>query len=172
MANAVKHLYEFGPFQLDPGERLLRRGEERLDLPPRVFDTLLALAESEGRLLEKDALMDRIWPDAAVEENNLTQAIYLLRKVLQDGENGNRYIETVPKRGYRFVAQVRDVVHDSSSRPARIRAFAGHSGQFGSRFGEQFSGQRSPVLAMGGAGSRFGRSGARRIPNRAPISFT
>jgi TolB-like protein/DNA-binding winged helix-turn-helix (wHTH) protein len=113
MANAVKHLYEFGPFQLDPGERLLRRGEERLDLPPRVFDTLLALAESDGRLLEKDALMDRIWPDAAVEENNLTQAIYLLRKVLQDGENGNRYIETVPKRGYRFVAAVRDVGCDS-----------------------------------------------------------
>jgi TolB-like protein/DNA-binding winged helix-turn-helix (wHTH) protein/Tfp pilus assembly protein PilF len=109
MANAVKHLYEFGHFHLDAGDRLLRRGQERIDLPPRVFDTLVALAESDGRLLSKDELMDRIWPDSAVEENNLTQAIYLLRRVLQDGENGNRYIETVPKRGYRFLAHVREV---------------------------------------------------------------
>jgi TolB-like protein/DNA-binding winged helix-turn-helix (wHTH) protein len=117
MANVVKHLYEFGPFLLDPEERLLRRGSERLDLPPRVFDTLLALAESDGRLLEKGELMDRIWPDAVVEENNLTQAIYLLRKVLQDGENGSRYIETAPKRGYRFVAPVRDVNRDVPAMP-------------------------------------------------------
>lgn len=109
MDNAVKHLYEFGPFELDPAQRLLRRGAERLDLPPRVFDTLVVLVESEGRLLEKDDLMDRIWPDSVVEESNLTQAIYLLRKTLQDGENGTRFIETVPKRGYRFVASVRSI---------------------------------------------------------------
>ena len=114
MGNAVKHLYEFGPFQLDAGERVLRRGQKRIDLPPRVFDTLVALAESDGRLLAKDELMDRIWPDSAVEENNLTQAIYLLRRVLQDGENGNRYIETVPKRGYRFLAPVRETARDAS----------------------------------------------------------
>jgi TolB-like protein/DNA-binding winged helix-turn-helix (wHTH) protein/Tfp pilus assembly protein PilF len=114
MSNAVKHLYEFGPFQLDSGERVLRRGHDRIDLPPRVFDTLVALAESDGRLLTKDELMDRIWPDSAVEENNLTQAIYLLRRLLQDGENGTRYIETVPKRGYRFVAVVRETSKDAS----------------------------------------------------------
>jgi TolB-like protein/DNA-binding winged helix-turn-helix (wHTH) protein/Tfp pilus assembly protein PilF len=114
MSNAVKHLYEFGPFQLDSGERVLRRGQDRIDLPPRVFDTLVALAESDGRLLTKDELMDRIWPDSAVEENNLTQAIYLLRRLLQDGENGNRYIETVPKRGYRFVATVRETTREAS----------------------------------------------------------
>src|ERR1700733_308866 len=114
MGNAVKHLYEFGPFQLDAGERVLRRGQKRIDLPPRVFNTLVALAESDGRLLAKDELMDRIWPDSAVEENNLTQAIYLLRRVLQDGENGNRYIETVPKRGYRFLAPVRETARDAS----------------------------------------------------------
>lgn len=109
MHNVVYHLYEFGLYSLNPAERLLLRGSERLDLPPRAFDTLLALAESEGRLLEKCDLMDRIWPGTAVEENNLTQAIYLLRKLLQDGENGTRYIETVPKRGYRFVAPVRRI---------------------------------------------------------------
>lgn len=108
MHGIINHFYEFGAFQLEPGERLLRRGDERLDLPPRVFDTLVILVESNGRLLEKSELMDRIWPDAAVEENNLTQAIYQLRKILKDGENGVRYIETVPKRGYRFVAAVRE----------------------------------------------------------------
>lgn len=115
MSNVVKYLYEFGSFRLDPEERLLLRGSERLELPPRVFDTLLALAESQGRLLEKGELMDRIWPDAVVEENNLTQAIYLLRKVLQDGENGARYIETVPKRGYRFVCPVQEVARAASA---------------------------------------------------------
>src|SRR5580698_8515224 len=125
MSNAVKHLYEFGPFQIDAGERVLRRGPERIDLSPRVFDTLVALAESDGRLLAKDELMDRIWPDSAVEENNLTQAIYLLRRVLQDGENGNRYIETVPKRGYRFVVPVRETALDASgAHPVAVDAVA------------------------------------------------
>ncbi|MGC2247396.1 MAG: winged helix-turn-helix domain-containing protein, partial [Terriglobales bacterium] len=127
MANAVKHLYEFGHFQLDAGERVLRRGRERIELPPRVFDTLVALAESDGRLLSKDELMDRIWPDSAVEENNLTQAIYLLRRVLQDGENGNRYIETVPKRGYRFLAPVREVNRESTLNRETARETSGDS---------------------------------------------
>jgi TolB-like protein/DNA-binding winged helix-turn-helix (wHTH) protein len=119
MPEIINHLYEFGPFQLDPSERLFRRGDERLDLPPRVFDTLVILAQSNGRLLEKSELMDRIWPDAAVEENNLTQAIYQLRKVLKDGENGARYIETVPKRGYRFVATVRGMNRENNGETAQ-----------------------------------------------------
>jgi TolB-like protein/DNA-binding winged helix-turn-helix (wHTH) protein len=79
-----------------------------MELPPRAFDTLLTLVENNGRLLEKDALMRTIWGDTVVEENNLSQMIYLLRKALRDGEDGTRYIETVPKRGYRFVAEVRE----------------------------------------------------------------
>jgi TolB-like protein/DNA-binding winged helix-turn-helix (wHTH) protein len=106
MGNAINHLYEFGPFHLNPAERLLLRGFERIDLPPRIFDVLLVLVENQGRLLEKTDLMNRVWPGTAVEESNLTQAIYQLRKLLQDGENGARYIETVPKRGYRFVSHV------------------------------------------------------------------
>lgn len=106
MGNAINHLYEFGPFQLNPAERLLLRGFERIDLPPRIFDVLLVLVENQGRLLEKADLMNRVWPGTAVEESNLTQAIYQLRKLLQDGEKGARYIETVPKRGYRFVSHV------------------------------------------------------------------
>lgn len=108
MLNPVRQLYEFGSFVLDPGERLLRRDDIRIDLPPRAFDTLLVLVENAGRLLEKDAIMRSVWRDAVVEENNLSQVIYLLRRALHDGENGTRYIETVPKRGYRFVAPVRD----------------------------------------------------------------
>src|ERR1039458_10637685 len=109
MDKAVKHLYEFGPFVLDPGERLLHHGAARMELPPRAFDTLLVLVESNGHLLEKDALMRTLWGDTVVEENNLSQVVYLLRKALRDGEDGSRYIETVPKRGYRFVAGVREV---------------------------------------------------------------
>jgi TolB-like protein/DNA-binding winged helix-turn-helix (wHTH) protein/Flp pilus assembly protein TadD len=108
MDKAVRHLYEFGPFVLDPGERLLRHGAARMDLPPRAFDTLLVLVENSGRLLEKDALMRTVWRDTVVEENNLTQVVYLVRKALRDGEDGARYIETVPKRGYRFVGEVRE----------------------------------------------------------------
>jgi len=107
MDKAVRPLYEFGPFVLDPGERLVRHGAARMELPPRAFDTLLVLVENSGRLLEKDELMRTVWRDTVVEENNLSQVVYLLRKALRDGEDGARYIETVPKRGYRFVAGVR-----------------------------------------------------------------
>ena len=107
MTKAVRRLYSFGPFVLDPGERLLRHGSARMELPPRAFDTLLVLVENSGRLLEKDALMRTVWSDTVVEENNLTQVVYLVRKALRDGEDGARYIETVPKRGYRFVGEVR-----------------------------------------------------------------
>jgi TolB-like protein/DNA-binding winged helix-turn-helix (wHTH) protein len=109
MDKEIKRLYEFGPFVLDPGERLLRHGAARMELPPRAFDTLLALVENNGRLLEKEVLMRTVWRDTVVEENNLSQVVYLLRKALRDGEDGSRYIETVPKRGYRFVAGVRAI---------------------------------------------------------------
>jgi DNA-binding winged helix-turn-helix (wHTH) protein len=108
MNKAVRQVYEFGPFVLDPGERLVRHGAARMELPPRAFDTLLVLVENSGRLLEKDELMRTVWGDTVVEENNLSQVIYLLRKALRDGEDGARYIETVSKRGYRFVAEVHE----------------------------------------------------------------
>lgn len=107
MQGAVRKLYEFGPFVLDPDERILRHGSARMELPPRAFDTLLVLVENQGRLLDKDALMKTVWGETVVEENNLSQAIYLLRKALRDGEGGIRYIETVPKRGYRFLVEVK-----------------------------------------------------------------
>src|ERR1700730_504621 len=106
MKNPASHFYEFGPFRLNATERLLRKDGEVIALKPKVVNTLLALVENSGRLVEKDELMRIVWPDTAVEENNLSQNISALRKALGEGQNSNRYIETVPRRGHRFVAPV------------------------------------------------------------------
>jgi TolB-like protein/DNA-binding winged helix-turn-helix (wHTH) protein/Flp pilus assembly protein TadD len=111
MSQQPKHIYEFGPFRLDAAERLLSRDGEVVPLQPKVFDLLLALVERHGRLLEKDELMKAVWPDTIVEEVNLANNISILRKTLS--ENGERFIETAPKRGYRFVASVREIVGES-----------------------------------------------------------
>ena len=105
----TKAIFEFGSFRLNPSERLLLRGQAQVRLPPKAFDALVALVENRGRLLEKDELLRKVWPDTFVEESNLAQHISILRKVLRDGEDGSRYIETVPTRGYRFTAEVREV---------------------------------------------------------------
>jgi Tol biopolymer transport system component/DNA-binding winged helix-turn-helix (wHTH) protein len=109
MSHEPKHLYEFGPFRLDAGERRLLRDGKNVPLTPKAFDLLLALVEHHGRLLEKDELLKLVWPDTFVEEANLTYNISHIRKALGEGENGQKFIETVPKRGYRFVAEVWEV---------------------------------------------------------------
>src|ERR1041385_5836436 len=101
--------YEFGSFRLDPAERRLSRDGEPVALTPKVFDTLVLLVEHSGSLMEKEALMRELWPDSFVEEVNLTVNISALRKALREAEGDQDYIETVPKRGYRFVAPVREV---------------------------------------------------------------
>jgi len=110
MGHQPKHIYEFGLYRLDSAERLLIRDGEVVPLQPKVFDLLLTLVERHGRLLEKDDLMKLVWPDAIVEEANLANNISILRKTLS--ENGERFIETAPKRGYRFVAEVKEVVDE------------------------------------------------------------
>ena len=107
MAKKTNHLYEFGAFRLDPDERLLLRDKERVELTPKAFDTLLVLVENSGHLLRKEDLIRQVWPDAAVEDSNLTLAVHILRKKLSNGEGGNHYIETVPRHGYRFVCEVK-----------------------------------------------------------------
>jgi DNA-binding winged helix-turn-helix (wHTH) protein/Tfp pilus assembly protein PilF/TolB-like protein len=107
MSHQPKHLYEFGPFQLNVVERLLLRNREPVSLSPKAFDLLLALVESHGHLLEKDELLRHLWPDMFVEEANLSYNISLIRKALGESGNGQKFIETVPKHGYRFVAEVR-----------------------------------------------------------------
>ena len=98
--------YKFGPFQLDVRERRLSRGSEVIPLRLKVFDTLRILVENAGRLVTKQELLDTVWPDAAVEENNLNHNVSVLRKVLGEKATGQQYIETVPRVGYRFVAAV------------------------------------------------------------------
>jgi DNA-binding winged helix-turn-helix (wHTH) protein/TolB-like protein len=106
MSHQPERIYEFGPFRLDAAERLLLRDHEVIPLQPKVLDLLLVLVERRGHLLEKDELMSAVWPDTLVEEANLANNISILRKSL--GENGQQFIETVPKRGYRFVAPVQE----------------------------------------------------------------
>jgi TolB-like protein/DNA-binding winged helix-turn-helix (wHTH) protein/Flp pilus assembly protein TadD len=108
--------YEFGPFRLDLREKALRRDGVSVALTPKAFDTLLILIEKSGRLVEKEELMKQLWPDSFVEENSLSQNIYLLRKALGETSHGPRYIETVPKRGYRFIAGVQE----GSTRPGEL----------------------------------------------------
>lgn len=109
MMQQRKHFFEFGPFQIEPGERLLRRGTEVIPLAPKAIETLLVLATSGGRIVEKDELIKRVWPDTFVEENGLARNISLLRKALGSGPNDASYIETIARRGYRFSAPVKEV---------------------------------------------------------------
>jgi DNA-binding winged helix-turn-helix (wHTH) protein/TolB-like protein len=101
-------VYEFGPFRLDLAAQVLRRDGEAVPLQRRTFETLALLVESGGRLVEKEEFMRTIWRDSFVEDGSLTVNISLLRKTLGDDANGHKYIETVPRRGYRFVAPVRE----------------------------------------------------------------
>jgi Tol biopolymer transport system component/DNA-binding winged helix-turn-helix (wHTH) protein len=112
MAQQPTPVYEFGPFRVDPLERVLRRQGELIPLTSKVFDILLLLVEQHGHVVEKQQLMRTIWPDTFVEEGNLTQNISVLRKVLGAGQPGHEYIQTVPRRGYRFVGSVRETNSD------------------------------------------------------------
>ncbi|HEX8137265.1 MAG TPA: winged helix-turn-helix domain-containing protein [Pyrinomonadaceae bacterium] len=107
--------YEFGPYRLLPGERLLLRRGETVALTPKVFDTLLVLVEHGGRLLAKERLMKMIWQDSFVEEGNLTQNIFILRKVLGESPHDHQYIVTIPGQGYRFVAAVREILPEAEA---------------------------------------------------------
>src|SRR5262245_40327761 len=114
MNQPAKLFYEFGPFRLDTAERLLLRNGEEVSLTPKIFDLLLVLVENGGHILEKDELMKAIWPDAVVEEANLTRNISTLRRALGEGQDTRKYIETIPWRGYRFVASVREITNNNT----------------------------------------------------------
>jgi DNA-binding winged helix-turn-helix (wHTH) protein/TolB-like protein/Tfp pilus assembly protein PilF len=113
MSKQSKQFYEFGPFRIDPLQRVLFREGKPVALPPKIFGTLLALVERSGQIVEKDKLLEEVWPETVVEENNLTQYISALRKTLGDGRHEQRYIETIPRRGYRFAAEVQEVRGES-----------------------------------------------------------
>ncbi len=128
MSNPHNHFYEFGSFRLDMGNRLLLRDGQVVPLKKKAFETLLVLVEHSGQVLEKEALMQRLWPDTIVEESNLTHYIYTLRRVLGDEKDNPQFIVTIPGRGYRFTAQVIEQRPDSrNNEAARIEqpAFSG-----------------------------------------------
>jgi TolB-like protein/DNA-binding winged helix-turn-helix (wHTH) protein/Tfp pilus assembly protein PilF len=108
-----QRIYEFGPFRLDAAEHLLLRDGAPVPLTPKSFDMLLALVGHSGHMMTKDELMNAVWPDAVVEESNLTVTVSALRRALGEDPSAHRYIETVPRRGYRFVADVRTVESDN-----------------------------------------------------------
>jgi DNA-binding winged helix-turn-helix (wHTH) protein len=114
MSQKTRHFYAFGPFHLDARECLLILDGKPVPLAPKAFEALLMLVENAGHLVDKDDLMRRLWPDTFVEEANVAKHVSLLRKILSEATNGREYIETIPKRGYRFV--VDDLTGDFCTR--------------------------------------------------------
>jgi pimeloyl-ACP methyl ester carboxylesterase/DNA-binding winged helix-turn-helix (wHTH) protein len=114
MKTLTGKIYGFGKFQVDSEERILFDGTDTIALSPKVFDTLLLLLENAGHALGKEEMLEKIWADSFVEENNLAQNISILRKALGEGADGAKYIETVSKRGYRFIAPVEIVENNDS----------------------------------------------------------
>ena len=116
--------YEFGPFAVDAGKRLLLRNGEPVPLAPKVLETLLVLIENRERVLSKDELLNQVWGDTIVEEGGLTRNISVLRKALGEKPEDHQYVVTVPARGYQFVAEVRvrrgkGVASDAHAAPAQ-----------------------------------------------------
>src|SRR5262249_36163561 len=128
MTQAEKHFYEFGPFRLDTTDRLLLRDGQHIPLTPKAFETLMILVENSGRVIDKDEMLKKVWPDTFVEEVNLAKNVSYLRKIL-GSEEAAQYIETIPKRGYRFVANVKDVCDKRAelvlAPPAEMRVING-----------------------------------------------
>src|SRR5262245_24643209 len=109
MNKKESRLYEFDRFCLDASERTLLCDLQEVPLTPKVFETLLLLVENSGHVVGKEELRETIWSDSIVEENSLSQNISLLRKALGNGSDGRRFIETIPKHGYKFIAPVKVV---------------------------------------------------------------
>lgn len=112
MSGQIRHLYEFGPFRLDPEKPCLWRDGEPVSLTPKAVETLLVLVQQNGKLVEREHLMNAIWPDTFVEDGNLNFNVSMLRKALGTDETGEQYIQTVPRHGYRFSAKVREVAEE------------------------------------------------------------
>jgi len=106
----TKHIYVFGPYRLDAEEKVLVREGQAVSIPPKDLETLLVLVEKNGHIVGKDELLEKVWPGIFIEEGNLARRVFNLRQVLGEGPDGRKYIETVPKRGYRFVGLLNE--HD------------------------------------------------------------
>jgi len=110
-----REVYEFGHFRVDVTERILSKGHQVIPFTPKAFDTLVVLVRNSGHVVEKDALLKQVWPDTFVEEGVLAVNVAAIRKALSDGDEGRSYVETVPRRGYRFIGEVRALEKSSES---------------------------------------------------------
>src|SRR5258708_3011452 len=122
MATGSKVLYEFGPFRVDPDKQVLLCENRPVAVTPKAFETLLLLVRHSREDVSKDELMKAVWPDAFVEESNLSQNIFMLRKALGEAPEDRRYIITLPGKGYRFAAHVRTITHDDQGLLIRNRS--------------------------------------------------
>jgi DNA-binding winged helix-turn-helix (wHTH) protein/Tol biopolymer transport system component len=121
MATDPRVTYEFGPFHMDPDKQILRRGDDVVPVPPKAFETLLVLVRRSREVVSKEELLKEVWPNSFVEESNLSQNIFLLRKALGDTAENRQYIVTLPGRGYRFAATVRTVSENGDALLAQAR---------------------------------------------------
>ena len=117
----INRLYEFGTFRLDSQKRMLMNGARVVSLTPKAVETLIVLVENHGHVVSKDDLMKALWPDSFVEESNLSQNIFLLRKALGDSKE-KRYILTVPGRGYQFAETVREVAQQHAEEALAVES--------------------------------------------------
>jgi TolB-like protein/DNA-binding winged helix-turn-helix (wHTH) protein/Tfp pilus assembly protein PilF len=122
MSQPGSKIYAFGDFRLDAGERALYRQNQLIALTPKAFDTLLALIRHAGHIVSKEDLMQQVWPSTFVEEGNLNVHIFALRKVLAEADGNQMYIETIPRRGYRFRAEVQELCERPSEPHIHLRA--------------------------------------------------
>jgi DNA-binding winged helix-turn-helix (wHTH) protein/pimeloyl-ACP methyl ester carboxylesterase/class 3 adenylate cyclase len=164
MTSRTRKRYRFGPFELDAHDRLLTTQGEVVPLTPKALDTLLILVELGGHVVTKDELIERVWPDSFVEQNNLAQNISALRKALGEGVDGIRYIDTVPKRGYRFIAPVSAYEVTIEHELARAAGQSGAGGGFGTNHGGGHAGhgpgdQAAHALHGNSHGTPFGGAG-------------
>src|SRR5262245_24866542 len=169
MMKSPRHCYEFGPFRLDPSERQLLREGQVMPLTPKVFDTLLLFVENNNSLLTKDEMIGRLWPDSFVEEGNLAQNVSVLRRALGEQPNGKPYIETVPKLGYRFAAEVRLCAEERRKELAFSPPGGEQPGEYERRASEAIE-----LTPAGGAPFEFegaGASGSNGAKHSSPSSL-
>src|SRR5262249_49386278 len=174
-----RRLYDFGRFRLDGGERVLSRDGQPVALPPKDLDTLLVLVENRGHIVEKEELLRRVWPDAFVEEGNLARRISNLRSVLGDNGDGQHFIDTVPKRGYRFVATVvesagsadlaaKEASESSASRPVAEGVASPMERRLAWKW---YAAVAAMVLAGAASGYRFWRGAPPVTPRRIMVAI-
>jgi eukaryotic-like serine/threonine-protein kinase len=153
MSNETKPLYEFGPYRLDPGRKLLLRNGDLVALTSKALEILLVLVERSQHVVTKDELMREVWPNSFVEEANLTQHISMVRKALGETPQDHRYIVTFPGQGYRFAGGVRIVCQNGADRVLE----SGFSSRMGTEQTEEFPGRSAPEPLVPGDGRRIER---------------